>query len=251
MKIGCHVGGSQEDILEGVKFAITMALDGVQVFVNSPLGYHIGLPNAAFWELYNRFPVLVHSPYWVGFFSERIKEIQVKYLDNLRDRYVREVPIRYVTHLGYPTKESGIKTQQQMIDAALKTLEGFRLQDKRVRVLLENSSGKGSAPNLTLESLYKIKERADVGIVLDSEHAFAAGEDLLSVPLECEVIHLNGIPRYVKHGGTCDRHSFTLLDSSKPIIKEFIKRIGKDTLCVLERREFGIIKKDVEFLRNG
>lgn len=247
--IGCHVGGGQEDILEGLKFALKNDLGVVQVFIASPKVYNVGRPHPAYWELYNRIPVVIHSPYWVSFFSQKTESHQLEFLAALRERFVRDIPVRYVTHLGNPSKDSAYKSQQDMIDSVLRVLEGFHLEDKRVRVLLENSAGKGSLPNLTMESLYRIKEQADVGICLDSEHAFAFGEDLLDVPLECELVHLNGVPPYVMKGGMLDRHSFTTLNSSKPIIRDFIKRLPEDMPVVLERREFGIIEQDIAFLR--
>lgn len=105
--------------------------------------------------------------------------------------------------------------------------------------------------------LVKIKEVMNsnsVGLCIDTQHAYAAGQDLNKLPYDkADVIHMNAVPPYVKHGGHLDRHSFTPLFKSKEgteFVSIIKKTVSTAVPIIMERRDLEISIRDVGFYRN-
>ena len=89
---------------------------------------------------------------------------------------------------------------------------------------------------------------------LDTQHAYAAGDELFSVNYRNNIsmVHLNAIPKNVAYGGHLDRHSYTPLVESKNginFIKKILALIQPSTPIILERMDYNIVIKDIQLLK--
>ena len=87
------------------------------------------------------------------------------------------------------------------------------------KILLENSASKRCFGITLKELLEYIKGYTNVGICLDTAHAYFAGIDLIQFTKnlhhpKVELIHLNGIYPELKYGSRIDRHG-TILEIPK------------------------------------
>lgn len=128
---------------------------------------------------------------------------------------------------------------------------------------LENDAGGSSNPAPTIQSLSQVinlmknpktGKQDNVGLCVDTQHAYAAGEDLFWINFnnDVDIIHLNAIPHFVKFGGHLDRHSTTALVDSKrgtSFVNKILKSIHPEVPIILERTDINIILKDVRFLK--
>jgi len=253
IRMGFHIGGG-EVLTEGEVESLKGRVEAVQIFVTSPMRGDFPAmrqERKSSWKsLVSNFEVIVHSPYWVSVIDEdRVKRL-AGYLTALNRYFNESGNIRFVTHVGMDKEGKNEKTQQRMRDNVsllVKAAGG-------VRLFVENTSGSKGKPSVTLQDLVRLKEEVPlVGLTLDTEHAYAAGEDIDKVDLSpFEIIHLNAIPWYVRKGGHLDRHSFTKLVEGKPIINELIDKIkdlSGDRFVIMERRVADIALEDIEYVK--
>lgn len=129
-----------------------------------------------------------------------------------------------------------------------------------INILIENDAGGKVKPAPKLVDLVEVKRRLrkvkifNIGVCVDTQHAYAAGDDLFSINYRKDVamIHLNAIPQEVKFGGHLDRHSRTaLIDSKNGInfVRKILALMRKRTPVVLERTDYGVMVKDIKLLK--
>lgn len=254
---GSHIGGG-EDISEEIIEKLVQKVESVQVFVTSPMSGVMPVLNdlsRSRWDLLNsKFEVIIHAPYWASLCDEGGFEKHLKYISILsRDYKIDGKSLRYVFHTGVFPKE-------------FTSWESFCLMKEHAELLVqaaggmlicvENTAGYKTRRTVSVSDLLELKEKvAGFGITWDSQHAFAAGEDIEIQDLsKFDVIHLNAVPKYTKKGGHLDRHSHTSLQESKPEIQGVIKNLKvlrdlKEGIpVIMERRDLSIALSDISYI---
>ncbi len=182
-RVGAHVS-----ISGGVEKAVEreMEIGGNcgQIFVGSPRGWAVGSPGSSSVEKFRKMssqngigPWIVHSTYLINLatpkedLGKKSKKAMQKEID-LTSRL--GIPY-YVFHPGAHTG-AGIETG---INNISKRLSGLDIPDD-VKVLLENTAGKGTTLGKTFSELRRIIEGSDygyrsLGVCLDTCHMYAAG----------------------------------------------------------------------------
>jgi endonuclease IV len=95
----------------------------------------------------------------------------------------------------------------------------------------------------------------DIGICVDTEHAYAAGDRLFDKNKywnDIDMVHLNAIPKEVRWGSHLDRHSITPIEKSKSGVgfaKKIINDVGSNVVIILERTDASVVKKDIMWCR--
>lgn len=253
--IGLHLGGGEDVEQEVIKYNQELRTQLFQVFAGNPQKYHIPRVFPFLERFEKQFQFVVHLPYWTLCLSEK-NHLTKKYVHEVRFHFGSVIfgPIWCVVHVG-----TGKGNQQELYDQLVNFLNTFKFQKPAgFKLLLENTVGAKTADSPSLAALAKVaKEYEWVGVCLDTQHAYAAGEQLpestSAVWAEVDLIHLNAVPPYVKFGGHLDRHSWTPLSRSRPEIFNWIgeiKRNKKIFPIILERRDRTIFKQDIEFLND-
>lgn len=184
MKLGFHIS-----IAGGFQYVLERAqkrnCETIQLFSRNPRGWkykEIDEEDCTIFKKQMRTnnisPVFVHVPYLINLGSEK-KELFEKSIDSLVLDLLRaeKVGAQYlITHCGSnPNTEAGI---QLMVDAISRT---FSRVNNRVILLIENTAGSGNEFGFRFEHLKLILDGVasnNLGVVLDTAHAFAAGYDL-------------------------------------------------------------------------
>ncbi len=188
-KIGAHVsaaGGVENAPLNAKK----EKCETFQFFVSSPRTYKFKEPTgeqiAAFKANCQKFgftDTYVHASYLVNLASldSRIRHASItglrKGLEACSKLGVKGMMFHTGSAKDHPTKEAGIK---QAVDSINKILDGYTGSTK---LLIENAAGAGSTIGQNFKevgALYKgVKEkyRKQLGVCLDTQHAFASGYD--------------------------------------------------------------------------
>lgn len=256
LKYGLHLGGGERTLYSQAAQLRKVGVDCVQIFATSPLSNttpSLSYGDTAAWEhLRDKIQVLIHSPYWVTMFDSKLVHAHARYLYKLNKYFASEGELLYVTHIGTPAVDS---TPESRVEEMKRALTEFRDVAPNVKVCLENDSGYKTRVTASISELFAAANGV-AGVCFDSEHAYAAGEDLSVInPWSFDVLHLNAIPKYVKHGGHLDRHSFSTLIGSKEEINhtlEFLHK-GKNNEKVLpvimERRDLSLAVKDIEYTK--
>lgn len=234
--------------------------DIVQVFISNPRGY--APPKLIDIEIFDNFPVdvYVHLPYLVNFPSERedVRENSralLKATDTLLNENFKGV----VVHGGQGGK---LIDTPGAINRWLELLNGTKLSTP---LLVENTAGGNSAPGKDLKDLVglvkqlKINGLTNIGVCLDTCHAWAAGyEDLLSAYSyikdelgKVDLLHVNGSRDPL--GSSRDRHAL-LTDGFIPFdnIAKLVTQAKLDnTPMVLETPGDNILwAAEIELLKN-
>lgn len=128
-----------------------------------------------------------------------------------------------------------------------------------MKILLENDAGSkiNKAPTLKqlVTAIHMMKSSGvNVGLCVDTEHAYAAGDSLFSINFREDVdcIHMNAIPKEVIYGRHLDRHSKTPLRKSKNginFIRKILSVIHPQIPLILERTSYEIVLEDIKTLR--
>lgn len=250
VRIGCHVGGGSSEVVKKMVNWEKQGLNVFQIFTGPPQKVSLTPPHSEFIEALREHQYVIHSPYWVSFFNPKVRNIYQKYLRYLVTYWLpKEGPLLFVTHTASLRTHSS-EEMLMRIKAFLTPL--VMISRGKVKICIENDAGNFSTKTPTVEQIARIKtvmKSTSIGLCLDTEHAYAAGEDLMSLPYEkADVIHLNSIPKYVKHGNHLDRHSFTKLRDSKigtDFVFEIKKKIAREVPVILERRDPEIIMDDI------
>lgn len=159
-----------------------------QIFVKSPRGWSFGdLEDKEIEEFIEKYresdlkPFMVHGTYLINLATPK-DDLFKKSVECLKGEIERtdKLDIPYITfHPGAHTgsgEEKGLKKIIKGLDLLEDTLRNSDTQ-----LLLENTAGKGTTIGYTMKQLQKMKEETkspDIGICLDSAHAFAAGYEL-------------------------------------------------------------------------
>lgn len=188
MRLGVHVrvgAGYQA----AVDYARRVGADAIQVFSSNPRSYRTGPVNRPALETFRKLreaadldPCVIHTPYLINLASDDPK-IAAGSLSLLRFDLACAAAgsIRFVnTHLGSYGKRDrheGFVSACRLLEAALSEI------DPDVTLVLENSAGAGSLCGGTLEELARFLTSLDhpqLGVCLDTAHAWAAGYDIAS-----------------------------------------------------------------------
>ena len=189
MILGVHVSGAGK-IYETLDIAHSLGCDTMQIFSRSPQSWRNGSQLAdedvkEFILRRKKFkinPVFIHISYLINLASPEARlyhgSIQA-YIEDIHE--AEKLGADYiVTHMGShkeTSEDAGIK---RLIEALNKIIEGT--QGSKVGILLENTSGSGSWLGYRFYHQHKIlkgiKDKARVGLCLDTAHAYLAGYDL-------------------------------------------------------------------------
>lgn len=149
-----------------------------------------------------------------------------------------------------------LRTKQMLYEHLLQ----YARMCPNVNILVENDAGGKAKPAPKLEDIVEVKRRLrqmkifNVGVCVDTQHAYAAGDHLFSINYRKDVamIHLNAIPKQVNFGSHLDRHSRTALVDSKNginFVRKILALMRKRIPLILERTDFNILVKDIKLLK--
>jgi len=227
MRIGVHVRVSA-GYPAAIQYTKRVKATAIQIFSSNPRSYRTSPINRPALEAFRALrteaginPCAIHTPYLINLASENEK-IANGSLALLRyDLEAAEAGgIAYVnTHLGSYGKRDrneGFASACRLLEAAL---EGIA---PGVTLVMENSAGAGSLAGGTLEELGRFIKTIDhpqLGVCLDTAHAWAAGYEINSqrgvddfIYEAAEQVGLDRIPMFhfndteVPLGGNRDRH---------------------------------------------
>jgi deoxyribonuclease-4 len=178
LMIGSHVDRTKA--LEGAELR---GADVVQIFVSAPQSWAKPKPRGDETVLReSSVPVFVHAPYLANPASLN-PEVRAKTRICLEQQTEAAALVGargLVVHGGHPT---GDGTVEDGIQGWLEVLEGF---EGATRILIENTAGGKAAVARRFEDFKRLLDAVrgaghDVGVVLDTCHAHAGGEDLEGV----------------------------------------------------------------------
>ena len=227
MRIGVHVRVSK-GYAAAIDYAKRVKCTAIQIFSSNPRSYRTGPIDRPSLEKFRALrqeagiePCAIHTPYLINLAAENEK-VSNGSLALLR--YDLEAAdaggVKFVnTHLGSYGKRDrneGFASACRLLSAAL---EGIK---PGVTLVMENSAGAGSLCGGTLEELGRFVKTIDhpqLGVCLDTAHAWAAGYEINSqrgvdefLYEAAEQIGLDRIPMFhfndteVPLGGNRDRH---------------------------------------------
>jgi deoxyribonuclease IV len=235
VQIGFHVsiaGGLQNAVDNALKIGCT----AFQIFTRNPRGWAEKVLDAHDVQMFklklrhsgiNSDAVAVHMPYLPNL-SAPNGELYKKSIDSLISELHRcfqlEIP-NLVVHLGSHLgsgPQNGIDQLVNSVNTATDHSKSSDRKNGKVTILLENSAGQKNSIGSKLEDIRSILDKIsskNVGICMDTCHAFAAGYDLRSekknddfvdkfdsvIGLEkLRLIHLNDSQKDI--GSHIDRH---------------------------------------------
>lgn len=184
MRLGCHLSIAK-GFAAAVKVAPSLGANAFQYFTKNPRGFRNAKPLDRVdaergRELMRELDLVAvgHTPYLINLAApdDGLYEASIDAL--VQDMVIAEARGTYgvVVHCGKP-KEQGSAYGVDRMQQALKTVLE-RNQTQGVWILIENTAGQGSEIGTTLEELLAIVEpfsAEQVGICMDTQHAFAAG----------------------------------------------------------------------------
>ncbi len=209
MILGVHVSGMTK-LHESFEHAKALGCNTMQIFSRSPQRWRQKALDSqeitAFIESRKKCridPVFIHVPYLINLASpdKKLYGASIKaYIEDIKEAALLKADY-IVTHMGSHknTNEfSGLKRLTSALNIILK-----KTSDKKVGVLLENTSGSGSWLGYKFQHQKKvlegIKDNERVGLCLDTAHAYLAGYDIATEAgleeLVCEIDSLVGIKR--------------------------------------------------------
>ncbi len=227
MRIGVHVRVSA-GYPAAIEYALRVKATAIQIFSSNPRSYRPSPINRPALEAFRALrteaginPCAIHTPYLINLASENEKIANGSLVLLRHDIEAAEAGgVAYVnTHLGSYGKRDrneGFVSACRLLEAAL---EGIA---PGVTLVMENSAGAGSLAGGTLEELGRFIKTIDhpqLGVCLDTAHAWAAGYEINSqrgvddfIYEAAEQIGLDRIPMFhfndteVPLGGNRDRH---------------------------------------------
>jgi len=192
MRLGAHIGTSN-GLVEAVRQARAIGCEAIQIFSKSPQMW-AGPPvapdaAAAFREAASAAPALataIHHGYLINLGSPKafmLRRSKTAFLDEIRRAELLGVDgliFHPGAHLG-SGPEAGLRTLAESLRGTLEAVP-----EGKVRLLLENAAGQGTALCSSLEELGAVLNAVDaperLGVTLDTCHLFAAGTDLRTEP---------------------------------------------------------------------
>jgi len=201
--------------------------------------------------------MVIHMPFYFHLLLDR-NATRRKYFKAINNQYGREGKKRTKLIIHCKGIHQPIQKTQVMMYDFLRYYAGLC---KNLLLCLENDAGGKANPAPRLRSLESvlsaIKKSSvkNVGLCVDTQHAYAAGDELFSINYwnTARIIHLNAIPKFVEFGGHLDRHSETrLVDSKRGLnfVKKILVQIRPGTPIILERTNHEVVKSDISTLRS-
>lgn len=199
--------------------------------------------------------IILHMPFYFHLLLERTP-MRRKYFININNQFGKKSrKIKLIVHCK--GIHQPISKTQPLIFSFLKYYASIC---PGLKICLENDAGGKTniAPRIkTLASTISALKHGgvkNVGLCVDTQHAYAAGDELFSINLRqsANVIHLNAIPKFVEFGGHLDRHSETrLIDSKRGLnfAKKILGLVRPKTPIILERTNHEVVKSDISTLR--
>ena len=220
MRLGVHVRVAA-GYAAAIDYAKRVKCTAVQIFSSNPRSYRTPPPNRHALEAFREAraqagidPCVIHTPYLINLASDdpKIAAGSLGLLKN--DLLVAGIAgIKYVnTHLGSYGKrnrEEGFVSACRLLEQALEDIP------EDVYLVMENSAGAGSLCGGTLEELGRFVKALDhpqLGVCLDTAHAWAAGYEINSQ---------RGVDEFVygaaEHIGWDRVHMFHFNDTEVPL----------------------------------
>ncbi len=229
-RIGIHTSIAG-DIAGALDTAAKLGANALQIFSASPRMWPIGSARIADADA-ERFrarrtdlqlgPLVIHDNYLINLASpERI--MRTRSIQAFHDELVRAVSLGADFLVAHPGASLGSSTDQaisEIADGMRQAARGIKLGG--LRILVENTSGMGSAVGARFEEIKAILDQTKdlpMGVCLDTAHTFEAGYDITTVDgLEAMLATVDrtvGLDRvYVLHvndsktplGSRVDRH---------------------------------------------
>lgn len=216
--LGAHIGGGLAKVNSR---ADDLGATAVQLFVGSPMTWNLQKTPLDTTVQHNwKVPVYIHAAYLANPASSD-PEIRAKTAAYLNKQLAITASLGaagLVVHGGHNAGGSvndGIAGWVEVLDQV----------DLKAPLLIENTAGGNAAPARTLESWKKlwkaVGNRANLGVCIDSAHAFAGGipldglaDRILEITGRIDLVHGNGTLAGFNSGR--DKHS-SLYDSTFPV----------------------------------
>jgi endonuclease IV len=200
--------------------------------------------------------IILHMPFYFHLLLEW-SHLRRKYFTNLNNLYGKKSnKVKVIIHCKGIHKPLNITKGKiySMLRSYARICPGLIL-------CLENDAGGKTnvAPKLrTLASIVSSLKHAktkNVGLCVDTQHAYAAGDELFSIDFKqsADIVHLNAIPKFIKFGGHLDRHSETRLIESKRglnFANKILRTVRPKTPIILERTNHEVVKSDIKTVRS-
>ena len=249
MLIGAHVG-SKDPLAE----AAERSADVVQIFISNPQSYKKPVPREDAAELMaSGLPIYVHAPYIMNPASpnNRIRIPSRKTLAQTVEAAAAVGARGVIVHGGHVGDDEEIAVGFERWRKALDTFESS------VPVLIENTAGGGHAVARELDNYGPLWEEIgeyNVGVCLDTCHAWAAGDDLATavdritaLTGKIDLVHCNDSRD--PHNSRRDRHT----NLGRGMIPEdliigAVKAANAPVIVETPSEDDGQ-KKDIEWLR--
>ena len=242
-------------------------LGWAQFFLGNPRSYNPGKPTIErVKDSSLDLNYVVHGPYIVNIVNSKksfYKRSQACIIEALE--ICQELGVDYyVTHLGSLEKKAEKKEVVERLVKSCTYMLSELDSDVETKLLLETSPGSKSGTKIgTLEELLAVNDIVDsdnLGLCLDTEHAFANGLDLVQLNLdkigpEIDVVHLNSIPEDVELNSHRDKHGKTAIVDSREDVMESLERLilyfdRAGVPLILERTGEDIIGSDLQYLKS-
>lgn len=230
MRLGRHMPTGSKPV-QALHMAREIGADAAQIFVTNPRGWRAPATNLAHEEAFrcaitetDVWPIVVHATYLINLASPR-DEIFILSVSLLRatleraDRFGAASVVFHIGSHGGAGEDAGIA---RLADGIARVLDGT---PEQVMLLLENDVGGGGKLGYRFENLAAVldrlpKQRARLGVCLDTAHLWGAGFDI-STPEGVEdtllqadrilglarvhVLHVNDTPKAL--GSHLDNHA--------------------------------------------
>ena len=166
-----------------------LGCETVQVFVSNPQGWAIPKPRPDAQEFADGAremgisPVVVHAKYLINLAS-RDEEQRERSVEALAHELVAagsigaDIVVVHSGSHGGDGEKVGMQRLAEGFGMARERSEKLASGQQVAQPVLENSVGAGTQLCSTIDALAEVAGRADVGVCLDTAHAFVAGYDL-------------------------------------------------------------------------
>lgn len=231
LRIGIHTSIAG-DIAESLNTARKLGCNALQIFSASPRTWGSGLTTRIADVNWSRFralrselglgPVVIHDNYLINLASTN-PVLKVRSIQTLHNELVRAIQLAadfLVVHPGSRGELRGELAIDTVAQSIRQAARGLKLGN--LRILIENTSGMGTAIGQSLEEVAALLDKLrslPMGVCLDTAHLFHAGYDISTEEgLEQTLEHIErtiGLQRvYVLHindsktalGSRVDRH---------------------------------------------
>jgi deoxyribonuclease-4 len=253
MRIGAHIRSD-----DPVGAAAARNADLVQMFLSPPQSYKAPKPRADREELLaSGLPIYVHAPYVMNPASpnNRIRIPSRKTLDQIMEAAATIGAIGVIVHGGHVGDDEAVTVGFERWRKLFEYADG----GWKVPLLIENTAGGGNAVARELQNYGPLWEQIgefNVGVCLDTCHAWAAGEDLAAAvdtlrahTGRVDLVHCNDSRD--PHNSRRDRHT-NLGDGEIPpeLILDVVRSADVDVVVETpDGDEGGGQKADIAWLR--